>query len=205
MEVNMAEYPYTNKPEDISRLLRLLPTKEVPATKITADYFKSLGFYPGSGKHLLDILKILGFLDEKDEPSILWKDYVANERRGIILAVAIKKTYARLFEVSFCPYLEEDDAILDFLKSGVKASRKEMMFMLETFRALNELADFQDVMSDIGASKATLAEENIMPDVKVNPNLQLNIQIHIDPNTSDEKVETIFKNLHKYLLEKPAS
>jgi hypothetical protein len=58
MEVNMAECPYTNKPEDISRLLHLLPTKEVPVTKITADYFKSLGFYPGSGKHLLDILKI---------------------------------------------------------------------------------------------------------------------------------------------------
>jgi hypothetical protein len=38
------EYPYTNKPEDISRLLGLLPNIEVPAETITPNYFKSLGF-----------------------------------------------------------------------------------------------------------------------------------------------------------------
>jgi hypothetical protein len=30
--------------------------------------------------------------------------------------------------------------------------------------------------------------------------LQVNLQVHIDPNTPDEKIETIFKNMRKYLL-----
>jgi hypothetical protein len=63
MEVDMAEYPYTKKPEDIPRLLHLLPTIEVPVEKISANYFKSLGFNLGSSKHLFSILKILGFLE----------------------------------------------------------------------------------------------------------------------------------------------
>ena len=32
--------------------------------------------------------------------------------------------------------------------------------------------------------------------------MQLTIQIHIDPQTSDEKIEVIFKNMQKYLLKK---
>ncbi len=201
----MADYPYTNKPEDIPKLLCLLPTIEVPEIRITADYIKSLGFSQASSRNLLEILKLIGFLDEKDEASAIWKDFVSSEKRGLILASAIKKTYAGLFELSFCPYIEGDEAILDFFKQEVQATSKDLILMLETFRSLNELADFQELMSDDSSGKSTEPEEDKMPEVKINPDLQLNIQIHIDPNTSDEKIETIFKNLRKYLLEKPSS
>jgi hypothetical protein len=75
--------------------------------------------------------------------------------------------------------------------------------MLETFRALNELADFQNIVSDNDSNQAVPTEEEKMPEVKVNPNLQLNIQIHIDPDTPDEKIETIFKNLANIYWKNP--
>jgi hypothetical protein len=34
----------------------------------------------------------------------------------------------------------------------------------------------------------------------ISPRLQLNIEIHIAPDTSDDKIEVIFKNMRKYLL-----
>lgn len=37
--------------------------------------------------------------------------------------------------------------------------------------------------------------------VNFSPNLQLNIQIHIDANTSEEKIEVLFKNMRKYLID----
>jgi len=40
----------------------------------------------------------------------------------------------------------------------------------------------------------------IKPSLDVSPRLQLNIEIHIAAETSDEKIETIFKNMRKYLL-----
>jgi hypothetical protein len=40
----------------------------------------------------------------------------------------------------------------------------------------------------------------IKPAVDVTPKLQLNIEIHIAADTPDEKIETIFRNMKKYLL-----
>ncbi len=147
---------------------------------------------------------MLGFINDKDTASAIWKEYAAREQRGLILASAIKNAYAELFEVIFCPYLEDDQVILDFLKSRVKASNRDMILMVQTFRYLSESADFQDIMCEVGPNESPkpVSEEKNMPKIKVNPNLQLNIQIHIDPATSDEKIEVIFKNMRKYLLGK---
>ena len=78
------EIPYTNRPEDITRLFQLLPTAEVPAAAVEAGYFKSLGFSAASGRHLMDILKKLGFIDEAGMPASTWRKYAsaANKGRG---------------------------------------------------------------------------------------------------------------------------
>lgn len=199
----MTKYPFTNKPADILKLLQLLPTIDVPAGKIDERYIKSLGFSPASGKHLFNILKNLGFIDDKDEPSVLWIDYAKNDQRGLILASAVKKAYSGLFSLVICPYLEGDEMLLDFFKHAEKASDRDTALMLETFRVLSELGDFQDLMCDLTSNGTPAAkEEPRSPEVKVNPSLQLNIQIHIDPDTPDEKIETIFKNMRKYLIDK---
>jgi hypothetical protein len=198
------EVPYTSKPEDVTRLLQLLPTTKVPADKIDAGYLKSLGFSTGSGKHLLNILKMLGFIDEAGKPSATWSAYAVDGKRGLVLASAIKRAYPELFASVLCPYLEDDEVLFDFLKRNVKASPREMELMLQTFRNLVEPADFQDLLYQEG-SKETVhptGEDRTGLKVKVNPDLQINLQVHIDPETSDEKIETIFKNMRKYLLGK---
>ena len=199
-----AEMPYTNRPEDIPRLLQKLSTVKVPAGRVDSAYLKELGFSAASSKHLLNILKMLGFLDENDKPSASWLAYVADERRGQVLASAVKKAYAGLFQSSFCPYLEGDEEILDYLKQNVKASDRDMLLMVQTFRNLSEPADFQDLLPEAECDRPVPSPKGAEPEsrVKVNPNLQLNIQIHIDPDTPEEKIEVIFKNLRKYLLGK---
>jgi hypothetical protein len=203
-EGNMTiEVPYTNKPEDVTRLFNLLPTMQVPVEPVDAACIKSWGFSTGSSNHLLKILRKMGFLDERDKPSAVWLTYVADEKRGLVLASAIKKAYADLFDLSMCPYLEDDENIMDYLKKDVKSSPREMDLMLQTFRNLTELADFQDLMCAEGTEVASISAQNDSGlKVKVNPNLQLNLQIHIDPNMPDDKIETIFKNMRKYLLDK---
>jgi hypothetical protein len=198
------EVPYAARPDDVTRLLKVLPTIKVPAGKVDARYIKSLGFAPVSSGHLLNILRMLGFIDEKEKPSATWLAYVADERRGLVLASAVKKAYADLFKSSFCPYLEEDGEIMDYLKRSVKASPRERVLMVKTFRYLSEPADFQDMLCELESDKLAQSkkEEEAAPNIKVNPNLQLNIQVHIDPDTPDEKIETIFKNMRKYLLGK---
>ncbi len=199
----MAEYPYATRPVDVTRLLKLIPTMQAPAGKVDASYIKSLGFTPASSDRLLDILKALGFLNERNEATEIWKTYSVDESRGLVLASAIKSAYANLFKMVFCPYLESDDVILDFFeREGIKRSSKDKSLMLETFRHLSELADFQDIMCEEGTSPSTShAEQGNTPNIKVNPNLQLNLEIHIAADTPEEKIESIFKNMRKYLLD----
>lgn len=197
-------FPYIPKPDDLARLLAMLHTVEAPADKADSKYFKSLGFSISSGNYLANILKLLGFIDDSDRATDIWKDYLTNERRGNLLALRIKQAYAELFDRVLCPYLEDDESISDFLKNKSKATAKEMALMLETFRVLNDFADYSDLMDGNGFNGLLppAKEEEKVSQIKVDPNLQVNIQVLIDPNTPDEKIETIFKNMRKYLLGK---
>ena len=200
----MSKYPITTRPEDVTKLLQKIQTVEIPPNKkIDVSYIKSLKFSLNSSESLLDILKKLGFINEKDEPSIIWSTYIRDENRGSILASAIKKAYPELFDLIFCPYLEGDETLTEFFKhEEPELTNKDLGYLIDTFRNLSDLADFQDIMCEGESQECTSSQEEPMANVKVNPNLQLNIQIHIDPNTPDEKIETIFKNMRKYLLEK---
>jgi hypothetical protein len=195
---------YTPKPEDLTRLLTMLPTVEAPTGKADSAFIKSLGFTASSSKYLYNILKSLGFMDDSDNATDIWKDYLKNECRGQVFALRIKEVYYELFEKVMCPYLEGDESILEFFKINSKASDKELLLMLETFRILNDFADYSELLDGDafpGLLPPAKVEEKL-PQIKVDPNLQVNIQVLIDPNTPDEKIETIFKNMRKYLLGK---
>ena len=198
----MAGYPFTNKPEDVTKLLQALPSVRTPSGKVEAAFFKKLGFAASSAKSLLSVLGSLGFVNQECRATNLWRSFIKDHNPGLVLAGAIKNTYADLFAFTLCPYLEGDEEIFEMLKKGSKSTTKEVTLMVRTFRALCELADFQDLLNcSPPVTPAGGAQENLAS-LKVNPNLQLNIQIHIDPNTPDEKIEVIFQNMRKYLLGK---
>jgi len=196
----MTIYPSAARPEDLDKLLKMLPSSPVPAGKVSTGYFKDLGFSLSSGKSLLNVLKVIGFINDSDKAAELWKSYAGDEKRASILAQTIKNTYSGLFSVTVCPYLESDEEIYDLIKKDSGATAKAALQMLVTFHVLCELADFQDLLSPEQASEPLPLPNKGDIEIKINPNLQLNIQIHIDPQTPDEKIEAIFRNMRKYLL-----
>jgi hypothetical protein len=200
------QIPCTNKAADIIKLLGKLAKGGLPDTKVDADFIKKMGFSAVSATSLVEILKKLGFVDESEQASAIWAGYASSDDRDRILAAAIKTAYSGLFKEMMCPYLGDDESLLEFIKANVKASPREMEYCLETFRALCELADFQDSLNDYDyvepMGPVKIPETEMLPQVKVDPNMQINIQIHIDPNTPDAKIETIFKYMRRYLLGK---
>jgi hypothetical protein len=198
--------PCTHKPGDILKFLRQMPSKPIPLGAIDAAYIKKLGFSASSAANLQGILKQLGFVDDNSKASPVWSDFVSSDDRARILAAAIKTAYSGLFKEMMCPYLRDDESLLDYFKSKVDATPRELEYCLETFRALSEMADFQDSLNDFDyvepAVMPKMPDLETIPRLKVDSNLPVNIQIHIDPSTPDEKIETIFKYMRKYLLEK---
>jgi hypothetical protein len=195
-------FPYTTRPEDVARLLQLLPSAELPAEAVEPVFFKSLGFTAASGRYLLEILKQLGFIEENGRPSPVWLEYTSAANRGQVLAVALLKVYVGIFKHSRCPYLDDDETILEYFKDNVSASGRDLELMLATFRSLIEPADFQDMLADMDNPEPSAPLALAEGAVRVDPAPQFNIQVHIDASTPDEKIEVIFKNMRKYLLGK---
>ncbi len=196
--------PSVNKPEDIPRILAKIAATPVPEKAVTAECIRSLGISLASSRQLRTLLQVLGFLDEDYKPTTAWISYNSGENANKVLGFAIQSAYTDLFKAMFCPYLEDDENLLDYFKRNTEASPREIEDMLATFRYLAESADFQDLLYEGGTFEDEKAEgaRLPLPEVKVNPNLPWTIQVHIDPNTSDQKIETIFKYMRKYLLGK---
>jgi len=198
------QVPYTKRPEDILKLFDLLSAQPAPRGAVEVGTIKKWGFPPASAGHLLAILLKLGFIDSKNRASAVWQQYGAAENRAATLAIALKKAYQALFENFRCPYLEDYYSLSEFFKQTYKTSDKDADLLLQTFQRLADKADFQDLLCDEGNEVIAPPTVPALPEasIKVNPNMQLTIQIHIDPQTSDEKIEVIFKNMQKYLLKK---
>ncbi len=200
------EIPFTKKAEDIIKLLQQLPGMGLPSAEVSIVFLKKMGYSASSSAQLLDILKKLGFVDDAERATSVWAAYVSSDKRASILATAIKKAYAGLFKEMMCPYLGDDKMILDYFETHVEATPREMEYCLETFRAICELADFQDILDEYDYVEPLRPVENMVEDsvstVKVDSGLPMNIQIHIDSNTSNEKIDYIFKSMRKHLLGK---
>jgi len=75
---------------------------------------------------------------------------------------------------------------------------------METAKKTVELEPAEPVPTASALLEAAVAESPVekpaKPAVRVVPNLQLNIEIHITADTPDDKIKTIFRNMKEYLL-----
>ena len=101
---------------------------------------------------------------------------------------------------------QKDDASLEsFFSSHTSVGKATIRFMVMTFKALCKAADFTDLSTEpIPLESPSEEQETTLrkptKQVNISPKLQLNLEIHIAADTSDEKIESIFKNMKKYLL-----
>ena len=198
----MAKYPFTPGPENVVELFQKIQSMGVTKNKINTAYLKSIGFKSSYDTYLPRVLKQLGFVGSDGLPTDKWKAYGVKKERGDVMASALKNAYADLFNLYPNAYKENDSVLFDFFKGNTGAADRETGLMLKTFQNLCALANFEAVPAEAPAEPTVhpLPEEELTPKVKIARHLQLNIEIHIAADTSDEKIETIFKNMKHYLL-----
>ena len=199
----MAKYPFTPGPENVVELFQKIQSMGVTKNKINTAYLKSIGFKSSYDTYLPRVLKQLGFVGSDGLPTDKWKAYGVKKERGHVMASALKNAYADLFDIYPNAYKENDSVLFDFLKGNTGAADRETSLMLKTFKNLCALADFEATPAKVSVSEPTVTPssgEEVTPKVKIASSLQLNIEIHIAADTPDDKIETIFKNMKKYLL-----
>lgn len=198
----METFPYMTNPAKIKSFLEHIQTAKVPS-KVTFNYLESAGFKSKNDRPLITIMKFIGFLDSSGIPTDAWRSYRDPKRSKAVLAGAIRAGYSDLFAMYEDAFSKDNEMLRSYFSSKTDVGKSTIAYIVLTFKTLCKYADFEAAPAIAPVPKPTVplpSPEGVTPEVKVAPSLQLNIEIHIAADTSDDKIETIFKNMKKYLL-----
>lgn len=198
----MQIFPYMTNPAKIKLFLEHVQTAKRPP-KVSRSYLESAGFKSKNDRPLITVMKFLGFLDSSGVPTNIWQHYRDPKRSKSVLAEAIRTGYSDLFGMYEDAFGKDDGTLQSYFSSKTDVGKSTVNYIVLTFKALCKLADFEAVPAKVPVSKPIVTPPSgreVAPEVTVAPRLQLNIEIHIAADTSDDKIETIFKNMKKYLL-----
>lgn len=198
----MANFPYLTNAAKIKPFLDHIQDAKVPA-KITNNYLLSAGFKSSNDRLLIPVMKFIGFLDNSGMATDKWRNYRNKMNSEIVLGEAIKAGYSDLYSMYEDAHSKDNETLRSYFSINTNVGKSTIDYIVTTFKTLCKYANFESI---------PIAETKVMPeiistqkernskDVRISPSLQLNIEIHISADTTDDKIETIFKNMRKYLL-----
>jgi hypothetical protein len=203
-DTKMSEIPYTPLAGKIGGYFGKFQETGVPP-KVNADWLKSLGYKSGNDSYIIAVLKFIGFIDNLNVPTDIWKSYKDPTRSSAILAKAIQTGYKDLFAVYEDAYRKDREALYAFFSSKTGKAKATVDLMVNTFLNLCQLADFEKTLADL-SPKSQQTEEPSKTKVSIRPErgiiseMHINIQLHL-PATNDSTVyDALFKSLRKHLL-----
>ena len=136
----MADFAYTLVTAKLKDLLAKIRDIGVPQGA-THNWLASLGYKSTNDRSMVAVLKQINFVDSSGKPTILWNQYRGSNPRAV-LAGAIRRGYAQLFETYPDAYARSDTDLENFVSTRTQAGKQVISRTVQTFKALCLLADF---------------------------------------------------------------
>lgn len=207
----MTKYAYAYSASGLKSFLTKIREVGKP-TNVTQNWLKSIGFKSSNDIRFIPVLQQLGFIDNSKKPTELWDQYRGSENE-IILAKAIRRGYADLFETFPNANKLTDNALYDFFSEHTNSAKVTIDRMVLTFKALCEMADFNGIQGNTvqdrspnTASNDATSGKNISDEILSGtsysslPCININIQLTL-PETKDSEVyENLFVAMKKHLF-----
>jgi hypothetical protein len=203
----MAKYPpYVNGYGSIPELFKQITQASVPS-KFTNDYLHTmLGLKSSSHRPLIPLLKHLGFLDQGNIPTQIYKSYRDPAKAKGVIASQIKKAYPDLFQSKeFAHKLKKEELqnVLSTLTGSAKDD-KTIPAVVGTFIELCKLADFDQPEESLKEEAVNLPEtlnsETKKEGIQSKLGISYTINLNLPATTDIEVFNAIFKSLKQNLL-----
>lgn len=176
--------------------------------KFTVKFLKDLGFTSSTDFQFINVLKMLGFLDDSGTPSELYYKLFDQSIAKTVIAQRIRLAYNDLFALN----TKSQDMSTEELKgkfkqlTGGQKSASTLRQMVSTFSNLCAYADWSQpedtpLTSRPQENKPSSTEDNTCPHVQPGKSFDLNYDIHIHlPATRDQAVyDALFASLAKHI------
>jgi hypothetical protein len=200
---NKNGFVYVYVAKHITNILEKIQSTGKPDKLTITHVKKSWLFKDAKYSAVLELLREMNFLDQSGIPTALYSEYQNPAKSKDAIARGVKNAYPTLFKTYPAAHKLSTDDLDGFIREHTGADKSVVTKIRTTITTLCSIADF-------GTVRRTEPEKPPLKDhetpggpsepVKVSPNLQLNIELHISADMPDEKIESIFKNMRKYLL-----
>lgn len=189
---------------------------------VSANYIKTLltmSSDNSANSNVINPMKRLGLIDDDNKPTSLANDWRLDDKYSSVCDEIIKSVYpTELLELFPDSNVDRNSAKNWFMAQGVgdgAANKMAALFILlksgeiKEKKATNASKDKTKKKSDSkiepaeSSSIKTQAKNIIVQDnihsSSSKPNLHIDLQIHISPESSSEQIETIFASMAKHL------
>jgi hypothetical protein len=207
----MSDYPYTNVPSNLKKLLLTIQTAGVPQ-KLSYKTLESFGFKSTNDRANIKILKFINFVSEDGVPSENWKTFRNKQTGPSVLGKAIQSGYSDLFSTYPDAHSRDSATIRNFFSAHTNVGERALSSMVTTFKTLCELGEFnqsEGKHDEVGAISNKQIEDASEP-VKNIPllipskgqglSLNINIELHLPATQDGEIYDKLFESLKKHLL-----
>jgi hypothetical protein len=201
----MQKFPYTPSPKNVKEFFKAIQGLGIPP-KLDNDYLPTIGFKSSNDRYLVGVSKFLEFVDTTGKPTQRWNEFKNKAKAPKVMADAIKVAYADLYGTYPDAEKQNDEAIQNYFAPKSGASENVVKLMVQTFKNLCELGDFEAVAGiEPGVTPATSIAPKIKDVAQIMTGtrpitININIQLQL-PATEDAKIyDSLFNALKKNLF-----
>lgn len=203
----MADYPYTTVPGKLKPFLEKIRTVGVP-NKVDLNWLKIIGFKSSNDRSLIYIIKYIGFIDQSGKPTSTWTSFRGANYK-FVLGDAIRSGYSELYKIYPNAHIQSTSELTHVFSTSSSAGAQAIAKTVATFKTLTQEAEFAE---DITKNKKETRPEHTnmeqghagesMPlnaSTARSPEIHIDIQIHISPESNADQIDAIFKSMSKHL------
>jgi hypothetical protein len=174
--------------------------------KATVQWLESIGFKSKNDRGMINVLKQIDFASSGGVPTGRWKQYRGADHKGV-LGEALRVGYADLFETYPDAESRSSQDLEHFFSTRSTAGKQVISKTASTFQSLVGLAEFTSsakVDEDPGhldgrdKRKMRTARKRRSGEGEFAPNVHIDIQIHISPETTSDQIDEIFAAMAKH-------
>lgn len=206
----MADFPYVLVPGKLKDFLAHIQSAGVPQ-KLTTSYLEKIGFKSKNDRRMIGVMRYTGFIDGNGVPTEKWQHYRNKTRAAKVLGATLREAYSDLFNTYPDAAFRDNDTLRDYFSAHTKVGDRALVGMVQTFKALAELADFErDPLGethedDVDAAATPSSNgvprvERVVTRTSNGVVINVNIQIAVPETEKPEVYDMFFASLRKHVL-----
>lgn len=138
---------FVTKPDELDEHFQIIQAQGIPE-KFTKEFLNSIGFKKPNSVLYVKLFKILGLIDEEEQPnhSRYSKFIESNSQSQLIIAELVSKSYAEIFNIDTHAHKLPDEKLFSLFRQRMGKEKSETIVKLvaNTFKALADYADWNN-------------------------------------------------------------